>query len=228
MKLYTIIAAIFYLLMGYTANYFLFKFSTMPFIGFMLLGLVIIAVVGTILGKANKKRKGVEGEPDAFIFPDKTAKKLKKMSLGIQYEASVISSALLMLGIVIFLIYFVFFTSSPWMTKGLIIFNSVCGLGLMGGMLVTYYQQLVSYRESTKFLNTFAASKNNRIQPTHPTQPPMEQEETYTDEIPEFANDASYEEYDDNFPYDDGNDYPQHQHSYNPAKAENTQRRNIR
>jgi hypothetical protein len=96
----------------------------------------------------------------------------------------------------------------------------------MGGMLVTYYQQLVSYRESTKFLNTFATSKNNRTQPTQP----MEQEEIYTDEMSQSndtdTSDTSYEEYDDSFPYDDNNDYLQK--SYNPAKAENTQRRNIR
>jgi len=131
----------------------------MQFIGIMLFALIIIGIIVNFSKKARNKRKGIEGEPDAFIFPDGAAKKMKTMSLDIQYEASVISSSLLMLGIILFLIYFIFFTTSSWIMKGLIIFNSLCGLGLMGGMVVTYFQQLVSYRESTKFLREAAANQ---------------------------------------------------------------------
>jgi len=159
MKAPIVISVIFFIILGIAANYYVLKLSIMPFIGLMLIALVILGLIGNFAGKANKKRKGIRGEPDAFIFPDGTAKKLKKMDLGIQYETSVISSALLMLGIVIFLIYYVFFTQSAWVMKGLIIFNSLCGMGLMFGMLVTYYQQLVSYRDSTKFLRDFAATQ---------------------------------------------------------------------
>jgi hypothetical protein len=193
MKIYIIIAALFYLIMGYTANFFLFKFTTLPFIGFMLLGLIVIGIATTIIGKTNRKRKGIQGEPDAFIFPDKAAKKMKKIDLGTQYEASVLSTTLLMIGIVVFLIYFVFFTSSSWMMKGLVIFNSICGLGLMGGMLVTYYQQLISYRESTKFLNTFA-TKQNQSNRLLSKQEPVQPEELYDEYDDEYGEEEYYDE----------------------------------
>lgn len=185
MKLPIIIAVIFFIILGVIANVTVFKLKIMHFVGIMLIALIILGVIGTFVGKANRKRKGIQGEPNAFIFPDGTAKKLKKMDLGIQYEASVISSALLMLGIVLFLVYFIFFTESSWIMKGLIIFNSVCGLGLMGGMLVTYYQQLVSYRESTQFLRMAAQVESQpvRQRPRQPAQQPLYQEEPpYEDE----------------------------------------------
>ena len=156
MNIPMIAAIVVFIIMGIIANIFLFKFTTMQFIGIMLVAFIVLYLVIHFLMKANKKRKGIEGEPDAFIFPDKTAKKMKKIDLGVQYEASVISSSLLMLGIILFLIYMIFFTESSWVMKGLIIFNSLCGLGLMGGMVITYYQQLVAYRESTKFLRQAA------------------------------------------------------------------------
>jgi hypothetical protein len=183
MKLPIIISVIFFIILGVIANVMVFKLTNMQFIGLMLISLVVLGVIGNFVGKANRKRKGIPGEPDAFIFPDKTAKKLKKMDLGIQYETSVISTALLLLGILIFLIYFVFFQDSSWVMKGLVIFNSVCGMGLMFGMLVTYYQQLVSYRESTKFLTQFAAS-----QPKQKPQP-RQQPQQYYEEEPETLYD---------------------------------------
>lgn len=178
MKLPIIISVIFFIILGIVANVTVLKLTNMQFIGLMLISLVVLGVMGNFVGKANRKRKGIPGEPDAFIFPDKTAKKLKKMDLGIQYETSVISTALLLLGIVIFLIYFVFFTESSWIMKGLIIFNSVCGMGLMFGMLVTYYQQLISYRESTKFLHQFAANQK----PVRQQQRPQPQQQYYEEE----------------------------------------------
>jgi len=177
MKLPIIISIIFFLVLGIAANIYYFKISIMPFIGMMLIALIVLGLVGNFLGKANRKRKGIKGEPDAFIFPDKTAKKMKTLSLEIQYEASVLSSALLMVGIVIFLIYYVFFATSSWWMKGLLIFNCICGLGLMGGMMVTYYQQLVSYRESVKFLGDFAVNQNK------PKQEDLYEQEQYTDDM---------------------------------------------
>ena len=152
----------FFLILGVVANIYVLKLSTMPFIGLMLIALLVLGIIGNFVGKASRRRKGIVGEPDAFIFPDKIAKTMKATPLEIQYETSVISTALLMLGIVVFLIYLIFFTTMSWVMKGMIIFNSVCGMGLMFGMLVTAYQQLVSYRESTSFLRT--AAQNQRPQ----------------------------------------------------------------
>jgi hypothetical protein len=193
MKFQIVISVIFFLALGLAANYYLLKLTIMPFIGIMLLALLVLGVVGNFFVKANRKRKGVKGEADAFIFPDKVAKGMKKMDLGIQYEASVLSSALLILGIVLFLIYFTFFTQSNWVMKGLIIFNSLCGGAMMGGMLVTYYQQLVAYRESTKFLRNFADNQRPKPQPIKKQSPIIQQgyeeeEEQYPQEGSQFTN----------------------------------------
>jgi hypothetical protein len=193
MKLPIIISVIFFIILGVIANVTVLKLTNMQFIGLMLISLVVLGVMGNFVGKANRKRKGIPGEPDAFIFPDKTAKKLKKMDLGIQYETSVISTALLLLGIVLFLIYFVFFQESSWIMKALVIFNSVCGAAMMFGMLVTYYQQLVSYRESTKFLTQFATSqsqpKQRPQQRPQQYQQPRQQPQQYYEEEPETLYD---------------------------------------
>ena len=182
MKIYTLASILFFIILGIIANIFLFKFSIMQLIGFMLLAIVILGIFINFFIKANRKRKGVEGEPDAFIFPDKTAKKMKKIDLGIQYEASVISSSLLLVGMTLFLIYFTFFTDNPWILKGFVIFNSLCGMGLMGGMLVTYYQQLVAYRESTKFLRQAAYKEQDKEK---------------------YAEDEEYDEYDEEYLFND-------------------------
>lgn len=161
MKFQIIISVIFFLLIGVALNIFVLKLTTMPFIGLMLLALLVLGVVGNFFIK-YKKKKGVDDE--SFIFPEKMAKGMRKMSLNVQYETTVLSTALLMLGILLFLIYYTFFTQSSWLMKGLIIFNSLCGFAMMGSMLITAYQQLVSYRESVKFLGDFAATPENIVQ----------------------------------------------------------------
>jgi len=176
MKFQIILSVIFFLILAIVGNLYFFKLSIMPFIGALLLALLVLGVAGNFFKKISNRKTG-KGEPDAFIFPDKTAKKMKTLSLEIQYEASVLSSALLMVGIVIFLIYYVFFATSSWWMKGLLIFNCICGLGLMGGMMVTYYQQLVSYRESVKFLGDFAVNQNK------PKQEDLYEQEQYTDDM---------------------------------------------
>jgi len=161
MKLPIILSIIFFIVIGIAVNIYFLELTIMPFIGVMLTALIVLFLIINFSKKINQKRKGIVGEPDAFIFPDATAKKMKEVSLDIQYEASVISTAALLLGILMFVIYFTFFTTSSWVMKGMVIFNSLCGFGLLGGMLITFYQQLVSYKESTKFLNNFAVSQRN-------------------------------------------------------------------
>lgn len=147
---------IFLLAFLFAGNYYYLKIPLMPFIGLSLLALLILSFAITFFKKRFNKSKGVEGEPNAFIFPDNIARGMKKMDVAIQYESSVLSSALLIVGIILFTIYYVFFTSSNWVIKSLIIFNCVCGIGLMGGMMITYYHQLIAYRESTAFINQYS------------------------------------------------------------------------
>jgi cellulose synthase/poly-beta-1,6-N-acetylglucosamine synthase-like glycosyltransferase len=103
--------------------------------------------------KYRKKKKGIVDND--FIFPESMAKPMKTLDIGIQYEASIISIAFLMVGILFFAIYVFFFAPYTWIMKGFVVFNSLCGLVLMGSMLITNYQQLITYRESTKMFDSF-------------------------------------------------------------------------
>jgi len=143
--------------------------------------------------KKRKNKKLGKSESNAFIFPDETAKKMKELDLGIQYETSVISSAGLIICLTGYLIYNTFFGAGSWMMKTFVGLNLVFGLMLMASMLVTYYQQLVSYRDSIKFLVDYKNSKNNTTKPVQPVQKkpeePIEQFEEPVEyyEEPEFV-----------------------------------------
>jgi len=66
----------------------------------------------------------------------------------------------------------------------------------MAGMLVTYFQQLVAYRESTRFLKTFAA--NQKPVPIKKTMTRPIQQENY--EQPEVYDETQPQSYDETQP----------------------------
>lgn len=133
--------------------------NTINLIGLILIILVVFFVLIHIIGKVIQKKKKKIGEPNSFILPDKMAKSFKTVDLGIQTESNIILIFLFILGITMFLIYFTFFTENPWLLKGFVIFNGLCGIGMMMVNLVTNYQQLVSYRESTQFIKNFVEAQ---------------------------------------------------------------------
>lgn len=168
------------------------KISWFPFVGVIFGVLLFFSVGGHIVYKIIQKKTGMKRVENSFIFPDKLSEKMKKVDLGIQYESSVVSVAFLIIGIVAFNIYLFFFTQTSWGIKIFMVFNSLCGLVLMSSMLVTYYQQLVAYRESTKFINTFASSNDNKV-----NQKVKKNDEEY-DNYPDgyyLADDGNYYDY---------------------------------
>jgi hypothetical protein len=76
--------------------------------------------------------------------------------MSIQYEASILSLFCLIIGMMLFTIYVIFIAPYTWFMKIFIALNTFFGIGLMGSMLVTNYQQFISYKESRKMLLDFS------------------------------------------------------------------------
>jgi len=85
-----------------------------------------------------------------YIFPSPMAKIMSVVSPKVQYESSMLGTALLCLSVVITSVYYIFFTQSNWFVKGFVIFNGLAGLLLLGSMLVTTYQQYLQYMQAVE------------------------------------------------------------------------------
>lgn len=138
----------------YALNYSLLKINLWAFTGIVLVTLIVLVIAINFIVKFRKKKKGEHS--DDFIFPSKVASTMRLVDIGIQYEASMISIFLLMIGLTLFMIYVIFFAPYNLLMKIFVCFNTVCGLGLMGSMLVTNYQQYMAHRESTRVLGELA------------------------------------------------------------------------
>lgn len=145
---------LFFIVVLYVLNYTWLKISVWTFTGIVLALLLVLVVAINVVIKI-KNRKGKTDE-DAFIFPTKVANTMKVIDIATQYEASILSIFSLIIGIILFGIYVVFFAPYNLITKIFVVFNSVCAVLLMGSMLVTNYQQLVSHKESTRMLGELA------------------------------------------------------------------------
>ena len=92
----------------YIINYFFLKINVFPFTGIVLAILIVLIIGINVYVKLKNKGKGLHS--DDFIFSPEVAKSLKKVDLGIQYETSIISVFFLIIGLLIFIIYTIFFT----------------------------------------------------------------------------------------------------------------------
>jgi Na+-transporting methylmalonyl-CoA/oxaloacetate decarboxylase gamma subunit len=137
----------------YVLNYFWLKINLWTYTG-MVLGILVILVVAINIIIKIKNRKGKTDEN--FIFSEKTANIIKAVDMSTQYEASILSLFCLIIGMVLFMIYVIFIAPYTLFFKIFISLNTLFGIGLMGSMLVTNYQQFISYKESRKMLLDFS------------------------------------------------------------------------
>ncbi|MGC9309866.1 MAG: hypothetical protein ACP5D2_04195, partial [Candidatus Nanoarchaeia archaeon] len=91
----------------------------------------------------NKPKK--EKEKLTYIFPKAVAKKMKKIDQRTQMEASMMSMTLLLIGLIIVAAQQVMYGDFSWAVKGVIVFNILCGIVLIGSQVVTQYQQYVHH-----------------------------------------------------------------------------------
>ena len=90
-------------------------------------------------------------EKHKYIFPSWLAKKMAKIDMRTQYEASMMSMALITVGFIASCIYLPFYTDFATWYKVFLILNLLAGMGFIGSYLVTTYQQYKSYMETIEF-----------------------------------------------------------------------------
>jgi hypothetical protein len=90
-----------------------------------------------------KKKK--EKIKNRYIFGDKLAKMMSKVSMRTQLESSLFSQALLLLGMTIMIVFNILFSESGLVSKIMITFNLICAWVLIGSFLVTSFQQYQSH-----------------------------------------------------------------------------------
>jgi hypothetical protein len=87
-----------------------------------------------------------------YIFPSPMTKVMSSTSPKVQYEASMMGTALLLVSILLTTIYYVFFADNTWLIKGFIIFNAIAGFLMLGSALVTTYQQYLQYMQAVQLI----------------------------------------------------------------------------
>ncbi len=87
-----------------------------------------------------------------YIFPNFMADFMAKLDLRTQYEASMMSAAMICVGLIVTVFYmFIYIDSLALWYKIFLVINGVAGLGFIGSMLVTTYQQYLNYMEAFEF-----------------------------------------------------------------------------
>jgi len=84
-------------------------------------------------------------ETGNYVFPKSIAGAMKNISQRTQYEASMMAMIFIMFGLIFMLIYLPFFTQTSILLKIGTIVNCLAGFVFLGSMLVTTFQQYISY-----------------------------------------------------------------------------------
>lgn len=86
-----------------------------------------------------------------YIFPEWMANVMSKVDMRTQYEASMMSMALIFLGLIASCVYLPFYTTFATWYKVFLILNLLAGMGFIGSYLVTTFQQYQSYMGTIEF-----------------------------------------------------------------------------
>lgn len=97
----------------------------------------------------------MENSP-TYIFPEKVAAKMATMSPKVQYEASMMGTTLMGIGLIVTAIYFIFFFDFAWWYNGIIILNVIAGVLVMSASVTTTYQQYLAYMQALELQKSLA------------------------------------------------------------------------
>lgn len=118
------------------------------FTGVVLLLWIVWGILSMAVVKIYKNKKGIPQEKHTYALPDAMAKMMKGVDLRTQYESAIMSTFLIMIGILSMAIYFIFFYPVGPVFKTLTGINSIFGLMFMYSNLITVYQQYVIYMQT--------------------------------------------------------------------------------
>ena len=81
----------------------------------------------------------------SYIFPDFLSKAMAKVDLRTQFEGTMLSVSLILIGMTLTGIYLVAYVSLPLWYKIVIVINILAGIVFMLSNLITTYQQFLNY-----------------------------------------------------------------------------------
>lgn len=90
-------------------------------------------------------------KPPKYIFPNFLAKAMSKVDMRVQYEASMMSMSLILIGIILSAIYVFIYVNVPLWYEIVIIVNALAAFVFISSFIVTTYQQYLSYMEIINF-----------------------------------------------------------------------------
>ncbi len=119
------------------------------FTGVILLVWIVWSLFSNFVSKVYRNKRGLPPkEKHSYALPNTMAKAMKNVDMRTQYESSIMSTFLIMIGISSMAIYFIFLTDVGLVMKILTGMNSIFGLFFMYSNLVTVYQQYVIYMQT--------------------------------------------------------------------------------
>jgi len=99
----------------------------------------------------KSKRSEKKHSKGNYIFPNYLAKMMEKVDLRTQYEGSLMSLSLLLIGLIITGIYLAIWGGMPLWYKIVLVVNVFAGFLFMSSFLVTTFQQYKQYINVKQF-----------------------------------------------------------------------------
>jgi len=96
-----------------------------------------------------------------YLFPNILAEMMKKVSLQVQYEASLMSMTLIMIGLGVSGVYVCFYTAFPLWYKIFLTINVLAGFVFLSSFLVTTFQQYQTYMKAVEFQKQYNSEGGN-------------------------------------------------------------------
>ena len=100
-----------------------------------------------------------EKETHNYCIPSPLATLMSKVDDRTQMEASLLSMFFLLIGLLVFGVYFVGFTNFSWIAKTMTGFNTLCGFIFLFSYLVTTFQQYQALMETQAIVGQFGTEE---------------------------------------------------------------------
>lgn len=86
-----------------------------------------------------------------YIFPNSMAKKMMKIDLRTQLEASMMAGAFMLIGVCLTILYMILYGEYTTWFKILLGLNGIAGFIILAGFIVTTFQQYSALMEAKSF-----------------------------------------------------------------------------
>lgn len=96
-----------------------------------------------------------------YIFPDILARAMSKVDIQTQFESSLMSMSLMMIGLVVTGFYLVFYTTFALWYKIFLVINLLAGLVFFWSNLITQFQMFQNYMKVKQYNEKLKGGLNN-------------------------------------------------------------------